>query len=130
MDALPIRKLLDELEILDKPKLLNPSDSEKTNPKGYAVVLYGDYNTPAELVAEAIKNVIPMDENSAYEIMLQAHRNNFAHVKTYGSYDIADTKARKLQEYCRNSRDYDWAKEAQNMSLDTPFPTRFDVEEI
>jgi ATP-dependent Clp protease adapter protein ClpS len=121
------RKLLNELEVLDRPPAKAAQEIELNKPGGFNVVVLNDPHTPGELVVEAIVKIVRISPSAARKRMMRAHRGGWSVIATYANGDIAETIASQLTTYCRTNKDYDWAKEIQNWRGD--WPTTFEVME-
>jgi ATP-dependent Clp protease adaptor protein ClpS len=78
--------------------VLRPRTKAKTQrPKLYKVILLNDDFTPREFVVLVLKAVFRMDEGTAYNVMLTAHRKGACVIAVY-TRDIAETKAKEATE--------------------------------
>jgi len=101
------RKLLNELEVLDRPPVKQPQEIELDKPGGFNVVLLNDNVTPFEVVLEALRSVLGLSEQGAFKRMMRAHRGGWHVVATYASSDVAETMAERLMSHCRDNTNYD-----------------------
>lgn len=70
---------------------LEQTKDDVRRPKMYAVILHNDDYTPAELVAELLKQYFNKSIRDAVAIMMQAHEEGQARVGIYPK-DVAETK--------------------------------------
>ena len=61
-------------------------------PRLHKVILVNDDYTPREFVVTVLKSVFRMSEDTAYKVMMTAHRRGVCVVSVYPR-DIAETKA-------------------------------------
>jgi ATP-dependent Clp protease adaptor protein ClpS len=66
-------------------------------PKLWKVILLNDDYTPREFVVLVLKAVFRMDEDTAYNVMMTAHRRGACVIAVYTK-DVADTKAKEATE--------------------------------
>jgi ATP-dependent Clp protease adaptor protein ClpS len=66
-------------------------------PKLWKVILLNDDFTPREFVVAVLKLVFRMGEETAYAVMLTAHRRGACVIAVYAK-DIADTKAKEATD--------------------------------
>ena len=66
-------------------------------PKLYKVILLNDDFTPREFVVLVLKAVFRMDESTAHNVMLTAHRKGACVIAVY-TRDVAETKAKEATE--------------------------------
>ena len=86
-----------------KPKLARPPL--------YKVILLNDDYTPREFVVMVLKAVFRMGEETAYAVMLTAHRRGACVIAVFTK-DVAETKA----------------KEATDLAKDKGYPLAFSTE--
>ena len=77
-----------------KPKVAKPSF--------YVVVVHNDPVTPRDFVVEVLRRYFDKGESEAKRIMLLAHNYGIGVVAKY-SRDIAETKAKIVNQFCRDS---------------------------
>lgn len=100
-------KQLNENELLDRIRQLANIEAPNKKPGGWTVMILNDDKTPAEVVIEAIVDVMGMSASQAYQKMMQAHKGGWAAIKSYGSKDLAETKAEELMAHARSNDGYD-----------------------
>jgi ATP-dependent Clp protease adaptor protein ClpS len=66
-------------------------------PKLWKVILLNDDYTPREFVVTVLKAVFRMGEETAYAVMLTAHRRGACVIAVFTK-DVADTKAKEATE--------------------------------
>ena len=66
-------------------------------PPLYKVILINDDYTPREFVVQVLKAVFRMGEETAYSVMLTAHRKGSCVIAVFAK-DIAETKATEATE--------------------------------
>jgi ATP-dependent Clp protease adaptor protein ClpS len=74
---------------LDKPKL-------------YKVLLFNDDYTPREFVVMILKAVFRMSEETAYRVMMTAHKMGSSVVVVCAK-DIAETKVKEAMDYAKEA---------------------------
>jgi ATP-dependent Clp protease adaptor protein ClpS len=74
-----------------KPKL------KTERPKLWKVILLNDDFTPREFVVTVLKAVFHMGEETAYAVMLTAHRKGACVIAVFAK-DVAETKAKEATE--------------------------------
>jgi len=78
-----------------KPKAAVKPKTQR--PKLWKVILLNDDYTPREFVVMVLKAVFRMNEESAYHVMMPAHRRGACVIAVYAK-DVADTKAKEATE--------------------------------
>ena len=78
-----------------KPRTKTKPKTEQ--PKLWKVILLNDDYTPREFVVMVLKAVFRMNEESAYHVMMTAHRRGACVIAVYAK-DVADTKAKEATE--------------------------------
>ena len=78
-----------------KPRTRTKTKVER--PKLSKVILLNDDYTPREFVVMVLKAVFRMNEESAYNVMITAHRRGACVIAVYAK-DVADTKAKEATE--------------------------------
>ena len=78
-----------------KPRTRTKTQVER--PKLWKVILLNDDYTPREFVVMVLKAVFRMNEESAYNVMITAHRRGACVIAVYAK-DVADTKAKEATE--------------------------------
>ena len=79
---------------------VTPRTKTKTKverPKLWKVILLNDDYTPREFVVMVLKAVFRMGEETAYAVMLTAHRRGACVIAVFTK-DVADTKAKEATE--------------------------------
>src|SRR6266581_8756500 len=66
-------------------------------PKLWKVILLNDDYTPREFVVQVLKAVFRMGEETAYRVMMTAHRRGACVIAVY-TRDVAETKAKEATE--------------------------------
>src|SRR5438128_12273702 len=66
-------------------------------PPLYKVILINDDYTPREFVVQVLKAVFRMGEETAYRVMMTAHRRGACVIAVYAR-DVAETKAKEATE--------------------------------
>ena len=86
-------------KVVDKPPTkLKPKTTPKTaRPPLYKVILLNDDYTPREFVVLVLKAVFRMGEETAYRVMMTAHRRGACVIAVY-TRDVAETKAKEATE--------------------------------
>ena len=93
--------------VLDRIRQLAAIPTPAKAPGGFTVMILNDDKTPAEVVVEAIVAVMNMSESEAYQKMMRAHQGGWAAIKSYGSKDLAETKAEELMAHARANKNYE-----------------------
>lgn len=121
---------LDENETLERIlKLANVEVPDK-KPGGWTVMILNDNMTPAEVVVDAIVDVIGMSASEAYRKMMQAHEGGWAAIKSYGSKDLAETKAEALMAHARANDKYEqYRRHPHFRNFQGPWPLTAEVME-
>jgi ATP-dependent Clp protease adaptor protein ClpS len=78
-----------------KPK--TKTVTKTARPPLWKVILLNDDYTPREFVVLVLKAVFRMDEDTAYNVMMTAHRRGACVIAVYTK-DVADTKAKEATE--------------------------------
>jgi len=94
-------------------------------PGGATVVVLNDNVTPFEVVIEAIMHGTHLSEAEATKRMMAAHKNGWAAVASYGSRDLAETVAHKIEEHAAHNPNYDHYK--QHTGHHGPWPLTCEV---
>ena len=92
-----------------KPRTRTKTKVER--PKLWKVILLNDDYTPREFVVMVLKSVFRMSEETAYAVMLAAHRRGACVIAVFTK-DVAETKA----------------KEATDLAKDKGYPLAFSTE--
>ena len=80
------------------PTETRPETRPRTErPKVYKVILLNDDYTPREFVVLVLKAVFRMGEETAYRVMMTAHRRGACVIAVY-TRDVAETKAKEGTE--------------------------------
>src|SRR3954465_1653655 len=96
-----------------KPRTKTKTKTKATpeRPPLYKVILLNDDFTPREFVVMVLKAVFHMGEETAYAVMLTAHRKGACVIAVFAK-DVAETKA----------------KEATDLAKDKGYPLAFSTE--
>lgn len=94
-------------------------------PGGFTVIVYNDHVTPAEVAAEAISHGTGMPLELAYERMFKAHNQGIVDVAAYGSKDVAESVANKIEQHARGNQRYDHYR--AHVKHQGPWPLKTDV---
>ena len=78
------------------------SERKPDKPNLYRVLLHNDDYTTMEFVVSVLMNVFHLSEEKAIEIMLHVHHNGIGLAGIF-SYEIAETKVRKVTELARQN---------------------------
>lgn len=70
-------------------------------PSFYVVVVHNDPYTPRTFVVQVLKKYFGKNEQQATQIMLLAHNYGVGVVEKFSN-DIAEAKAKQVNEYCRD----------------------------
>ena len=86
-------------KIVEKPRTaVKTKTATKTKqPPLYKVILLNDDYTPREFVVLVLKAVFRMGEETAYRVMMTAHRRGACVIAVY-TRDVAETKAKEATE--------------------------------
>ena len=82
-------------QIAVKPRTKTKKKTER--PKLYKVILLNDDFTPREFVVLVLKAVFRMNETTAMNVMLTAHRKGACVIAVF-TRDVAETKAKEATE--------------------------------
>jgi ATP-dependent Clp protease adaptor protein ClpS len=84
---------------IEKPrtKAKTKTATKTQRPPLYKVILINDDYTPREFVVQVLKMVFRMGEETAFRVMLTAHRRGACVIAVFAK-DIADTKAKEATE--------------------------------
>jgi ATP-dependent Clp protease adapter protein ClpS len=77
------------------------------DPTGWNVMILNNPVTPAEVVVEAIMAAVGLSKPAAMKRMLRAHKGGWVVVATYGSKDMAETVASKIENHAAANGGYD-----------------------
>ena len=83
------------IDTVTKPKTKVKTKVER--PRLHKVILLNDDYTPREFVVQVLKAVFRMGEETAYRVMLTAHRRGACVIAVY-TRDVAETKAKEATE--------------------------------
>jgi len=78
---------------METPDVVKKDEEVIQKPSRYVVILQNDDYTEAMTVATAIQETFGVPSESAFNIMMAAHNHGRAVVASYGSKDVAETKA-------------------------------------
>ena len=121
---------LNENDLLDRIRQLANVEAPAKKPGGWTVMILNDSMTPAEVVVEAIVDVIGMSASQAYQKMMRAHQGGWAAIKSYGSKDMAETKAEELMAHARANDRYDhYRRHPHFRNFRGPWPLTAEVME-
>jgi len=100
---------LDEVaDVADKTGTATTAKEVPLNdPTGWNVMILNNPVTPAEVVVEAIVAAVKISPGEAYKRMMKAHKNGWVAVAAYGSKDVAESVATKIEQHARNNKSYD-----------------------
>lgn len=84
-------------KIIEKPKTKTKTAPKTKRPPLYKVILINDDYTPREFVVMVLKAVFRMGEETAYRVMMTAHRRGACVIAVY-TRDVAETKAKEATE--------------------------------
>lgn len=73
--------------------VIDQEDEDELEPSRYMVVLFNDDYTEGMTVASVLKTVFGLSGEMAFQAMMGAHNEGKSVVATYGSKDVAETKA-------------------------------------
>src|SRR6185436_5749224 len=84
---------------IEKPrtKVKTKTAPKTQRPPLYKVILINDDYTPREFVVQVLKAVFRMGEETAYSVMMTAHRRGACVIAVY-TRDVAETKAKEATE--------------------------------
>jgi len=84
---------------IEKPrtKAKTKTATKTQRPPLYKVILINDDYTPREFVVQVLKAVFRMGEETAYQVMMTAHRRGACVIAVY-TRDVAETKAKEATE--------------------------------
>ena len=82
-------------DAVTKPKTRTKTKVER--PKLHKVILINDDYTPREFVVQVLKAVFRMGEETAYQVMMTAHRRGACVIAVY-TRDVAETKATRATD--------------------------------
>ncbi len=85
-------------ELIDE--IQSKQDQQIKEPDMYTVVLFNDDFTTMEFVVETLVQVFHLTVSEATKVMLAIHKQGKGRVGSY-TYDIAETKARQVQQIAR-----------------------------
>ena len=78
---------------METPNLVKKEEDVIQKPSRYVVILQNDDYTEAMTVSTAIQETFGVPSEQAFNIMMAAHNHGRAVVSSYGSKDVAETKA-------------------------------------
>jgi ATP-dependent Clp protease adapter protein ClpS len=105
-----IDEILEAGEVIDRPPVKKQEEIPLREPGGSTVVILNDPVTPFEVVIEAVVYGTGLPADEAARRVHHSHNNGWAAVATYGSRDVAETVANKIQTHARNNTRYDHYK--------------------
>jgi ATP-dependent Clp protease adaptor protein ClpS len=84
---------------IEKPrtKVKTKTATKTQRPPLYKVILINDDYTPREFVVQVLKMVFRMGEETAFRVMLTAHRRGACVIAVY-TRDVAETKAKEATD--------------------------------
>ena len=94
-------------EVIDRPPVHQKKEVPLHVPGGATVMILNDPVTPAEVVVEAIMYGTGLSSGEAIRRMERAHQGGWAPIASYGSRDLAETVAAKIENHARNNMRYD-----------------------
>ena len=128
-------RTLMELEVLDAKPKTGAKEIPLNKPGGWNINLLNDKVTPYEVAVEALRSVLGLSEGEAFKRMMAAHKGGWITVATFASQDVAETKAMRLENHCRNNSNYDHYRTMPGVpkypngpgQFKGPWPTSFEV---
>jgi len=99
--------VIDRPPVIDKPPVQQKKEVPLYIPGGATVVIMNDNVTPFEVAVEAVVHGTGLSIDEASRRILNAHRNGWSPVASYGSRDIAETVADKIMSHAQNNNRYD-----------------------
>ena len=93
--------------VIDRPPVKQNKEVPLHVPGGATVMILNDPVTPAEVVIEAIVYGTGLSSAEAFKRMMQAHQGGWAAIAAYGSRDLAETVASKIENHARSNTKYD-----------------------
>jgi ATP-dependent Clp protease adapter protein ClpS len=100
---------------------------ELNKPGGFNIMILNNPVTPFEVVVEALMSVLGLSEAEAHKRMMRAHKGGWACVATYGSKDVAETKANAIERAAANNKGYD--RYRKFVKYNGPWPLDVEVME-
>lgn len=89
-----IRELMETVSDLEyDTDVIDQEEQEDVKPSRYVVNLHNDDYTEGMTVARVLKDVFGMSGETAFQAMMAAHNHGKSTIASYGSKDVADTKA-------------------------------------
>ena len=82
---------------IEKPRTKTRTATKTQRPPLYKVILLNDDYTPREFVVQVLKAVFRMGEETAYRVMMTAHRRGACVIAVF-TRDVAETKAKEATE--------------------------------
>ena len=82
---------------IEKPRSKAKTAPKTKRPPLYKVILLNDDYTPREFVVQVLKAVFRMGEETAYRVMMTAHRRGACVIAVF-TRDVAETKAKEATE--------------------------------
>ncbi len=94
-----MRDLMEAVADLDYDLgVIDQEQEDEVEPSRYVVNLHNDDYTEGMTVAQVLKEVFGMSGEMAYQAMMAAHNHGKSTVASYGSKDLADTKAAQAND--------------------------------
>lgn len=115
-----------ELQTKGKAKATE-KEIELNKPGGFNIMILNNPVTPFEVVVEALMSVLGLSESQAYKRMMRAHKGGWSCVATFGSKDIAETKATAIERAAAKNTNYDHYR--QFTKFKDPWPLDVEVME-
>lgn len=81
------------------------------DPSGWNVMIMNNNVTPAQVVVEALMAAVKISAGEAMKRMMAAHKNGWVAVAAYGSKDMADTVASKIEMHAQQNKNYEMARQ-------------------
>lgn len=103
----PEPDVIDRPPTTDRPPVQQRQEVPLYVPGGATVVIMNDDVTPYEVVIEAVVHGTGLSPAEASRRVNQSHREGWAPVASYGSRDIAETVANRIEQHARSNNRYD-----------------------
>ena len=95
--AMADKNMADKTIETPRTKTKTATKTKTQRPPLYKVILLNDDYTPREFVVQVLKAVFRMGEETAYRVMLTAHRRGACVIAVF-TRDVAETKAKEATE--------------------------------
>lgn len=98
------RKLLEAMPDLDFAQdVIDKEEQKDVKPNRYVVNLHNDDYTEGMTVARVLKDVFGMSGEGAFQAMMAAHTHGKSTIASYGSKDVAESKAAQANAQIKES---------------------------